>query len=409
MQCGRFHDLTAFDGARKSCRDQLSKHNARRRRRAQAEARGKGSMDGTAAAGAGAGSGMLTAMGLGGMGGGGMGAAGGGVVGEGDVGRLLTTLMTNPTQLHAFRLLLGMPTHPALPATAALPGSDGCGADGSVGGSGMGSAGPAEPGSYGLARDVVAGHGEYAPTFSSDQRVLRISMKLFNKTPADLPLELRTQISTWMGAAPAGMEAAIRPGCVFLTVQALLDVATHAAASSAGAAARLVGHLLGQAGSPFWHSGVYTVQIGKEIVRVAHGGIRDVGSPSTCHGFPTLTRVGPLAVVSGEVLKLTLAGYGLDAPNAHVVVRWHGCHAKVPLPPPCTRSSTGSAGAATGGKGGGSGGRSVVVVDVPGLPRGYTGCVWVEVERGAWLSPALPLLAVDCEALRDEINRWVKV
>jgi hypothetical protein len=33
QQCGRFHDLSAFDGNRKSCREQLQKHNARRRRR----------------------------------------------------------------------------------------------------------------------------------------------------------------------------------------------------------------------------------------------------------------------------------------------------------------------------------------------------------------------------------------
>jgi hypothetical protein len=31
QQCGRFHDLSAFDGNRKSCREQLQKHNARRR------------------------------------------------------------------------------------------------------------------------------------------------------------------------------------------------------------------------------------------------------------------------------------------------------------------------------------------------------------------------------------------
>ncbi len=37
QQCGRFHDLSAFDGNRKSCREQLNKHNARRRRRAQLE------------------------------------------------------------------------------------------------------------------------------------------------------------------------------------------------------------------------------------------------------------------------------------------------------------------------------------------------------------------------------------
>ncbi|GFH27360.1 uncharacterized protein HaLaN_25667, partial [Haematococcus lacustris] len=39
QQCGRFHDLAAFDVGRKSCREQLHKHNERRRRRTQVEAK----------------------------------------------------------------------------------------------------------------------------------------------------------------------------------------------------------------------------------------------------------------------------------------------------------------------------------------------------------------------------------
>jgi len=32
QQCGRFHELSAFDGEHRSCRERLQKHNARRRR-----------------------------------------------------------------------------------------------------------------------------------------------------------------------------------------------------------------------------------------------------------------------------------------------------------------------------------------------------------------------------------------
>jgi hypothetical protein len=33
QQCGRFHDLTCFDGDKRSCRARLQRHNARRRKK----------------------------------------------------------------------------------------------------------------------------------------------------------------------------------------------------------------------------------------------------------------------------------------------------------------------------------------------------------------------------------------
>lgn len=86
QQCGRFHDLSAFDGNRKSCREQLQKHNARRRRRAQMEQN------------------MCLAESLASA-----------VDEKTEVGKLLTGLLSNPLQLHALRVLLGVQTHPALP------------------------------------------------------------------------------------------------------------------------------------------------------------------------------------------------------------------------------------------------------------------------------------------------------
>lgn len=80
-----------------------------------------------------------------------------------------------------------------------------------------------EPASYGLARDVVDCKGSWAPQYESEHRALRISMKLFNRTPADLPPDLREQLTGWLAAMPAALSGAIRPGCVFLTLQLLLD------------------------------------------------------------------------------------------------------------------------------------------------------------------------------------------
>ena len=38
QQCGRFHDLTSFDGDKRSCRARLQRHNARRRKKSAGKA-----------------------------------------------------------------------------------------------------------------------------------------------------------------------------------------------------------------------------------------------------------------------------------------------------------------------------------------------------------------------------------
>jgi hypothetical protein len=192
VQCGRFHDLAAFDGNRKSCREQLQKHNARRRRRAQLE-QNMSLADS-----------LLSA-----------------VDDKSDVGKLLQGLLSNPFQLQALRVLLGVPTHPALPTPAPQP------AEHLQPLTAAGAAGPVEqpvaPPTYEAARDIMDGVGSFAPTFDSDHKVLRLSAKLFNVTPADLPQDLKQHLTGWLAAAPAGVEGYIRPGCVLLSLYITVD------------------------------------------------------------------------------------------------------------------------------------------------------------------------------------------
>lgn len=60
--------------------------------------------------------------------------------------------------------------------------------------------------------------------YRSDNLVVRLSVKLFNCTPAELPADLKQQLTGWLKSTPAGAEGYLRPGCVHLTLQA------HAAA-----------------------------------------------------------------------------------------------------------------------------------------------------------------------------------
>jgi hypothetical protein len=74
-----------------------------------------------------------------------------------------------------------------------------------------------------LLTSPCAGSGAFAPSFESEHRVLRLSAKLFNVTPADLPPDVRAALTGWLGGAPAAVEGYMRPGCVLLNLHITLD------------------------------------------------------------------------------------------------------------------------------------------------------------------------------------------
>jgi hypothetical protein len=142
-------------------------------------------------------------------------------------------------------------------------------------------------------------------------------MKLFNRTPADLPPSLKADLCSWLSEAPAAVEGHIRPGCVHLTMQLLVSRRAHDAAKAAGLAS-LVAHLLdgSTAGAAFWRSGVYTVQVFSQLA-VVEGGVL---SAFEDHEEPVGTtpaqrqrlrnRTAPRPVVSGLSVLCVAAGSG---------------------------------------------------------------------------------------------------
>jgi len=422
QQCGRFHDLSAFDGNRKSCREQLCKHNARRRRRAQIEAQKAKAVEALSGSVAAAGAAVP--------------AVAGGEAAAGDVGRLLASLMQNPSQLHALRLLLGVQTHPALPPLAPFSPEGGAAGE-------QRSDATADPPTYNMARDIAASRGEWSPAFESDHKVLRVSMKLFNRTPADLPADLKGQVGSWLASAPAAVEGLIRPGCVFLTLLLTLDRATYAAAMAAGLQS-LLHHLLHVTGCGFWREGAYAVQLGPEEMAMVAGGkvtayykaprsgaskrahptavaavpASNTPSPavesasgsnatngaSTERVYPDLAAVQPLCCVVGEgsctgkdgstasaQQSFTLAGSHLDASGCEVVCRVAGAQLK---------------GALKAAAGGATGTADLPVSAALGARSAHRcGVAWLEVQRGAWLSAARPVLLVDDAAIAAEVSQ----
>ncbi len=76
------------------------------------------------------------------------------------------------------------------------------------------------------AASAVAAGLPAAAAYQANSLVVRLSVKLFNCTPGDLPQGLRDQLCNWLCATPAGAEGYIRPGCLHLTMQ-VLDGCLH--------------------------------------------------------------------------------------------------------------------------------------------------------------------------------------
>lgn len=78
-----------------------------------------------------------------------------------------------------------------------------------------------------------------------------VSVKLFGCEPSELPPNLRSHLATWFeDNALASLEGYLRPGCLHLTVQALLHAGLPPVAEEAGAAAHLLPPLPGEVCRP---------------------------------------------------------------------------------------------------------------------------------------------------------------
>ncbi|WIA40659.1 hypothetical protein OEZ86_004365 [Tetradesmus obliquus] len=388
QQCGRFHDLAAFDGNRKSCREQLQKHNARRRRRAALE-QNMSLADS-----------LLSA-----------------VDDKSDVGKLLQGLLSNPFQLQALRVLLGVQTHPALPQPAGQP-AEHVPQLAAAGAVPADAAAAANAPTYEIARDIMDGSGAFAPAFESEHRVLRLSAKLFNVTPAELPPDVRGALTGWLGAAPAAMEGYMRPGCVLLNLHITLDSRAYEEALATGMH-RLLGHLLSEASHAFWRSSAYLLQLLDTVAVVSRGSLvsLEVMGPQTlaAHKLPHNVSVSPLAVVAGEAASLTLTGSHISAADASLVVKGGGrlLHlAGVGATHSSSRGCCGSKpagnaaaeGCAAAGCGHGQQQGEEAVGCSLAVPGGVPGQVlWVEVARGAFLSQPRPVLVVADPLLAQEV------
>lgn len=66
--------------------------------------------------------------------------------------------------------------------------------------------------SFDIARRIILQRGQFGRHEGSSDCLMRLSMKLLNVTPEQLPTNLKYDLMAWLGQAPKSIEGAIRPG-----------------------------------------------------------------------------------------------------------------------------------------------------------------------------------------------------
>lgn len=127
----------------------------------------------------------------------------------------------------------------------------------------------------------MAGPQQQQQPYTASNAAVRVSVKLFNCTPAQLPSNLRESVTGWLGSTPADVEGYIRPGCVHLTVQATVPAQSHSQSASQPQATQapaadlavkqVVDHLLASSKQDIWHKSTMVVQLGSEVAVVHKG------------------------------------------------------------------------------------------------------------------------------------------
>ncbi|CAM6045328.1 unnamed protein product, partial [Sphagnum compactum] len=164
-----------------------------------------------------------------------------------------------------------------------------------------------------LSDSSQSGSDEQLPVLSSADSetwtpTRRISLKLFDRSPEDLPANLRMQIDVWLARLPTDMESYIRPGCVVLTIYVSMP---HSAWVQLDRDLRgSLENLLSTCNDEFWHKGRILVQVEHQRVLIVDGNImeRKFVNPLS---QPYIQSVRPLAIVAGQETKICFKGFNL--------------------------------------------------------------------------------------------------
>jgi len=205
------------------------------------------------------------------------------------------------------------------------------------------------------------------PLMSEEAKFATISLKLFGCTPAELPNDLKSQLQSWFLDQASSMEGYLRPGCVHLTVQAILSgngaqkpsndrcaQRTEAGCCSArkrvepgggfttwaeapvgtwgfGGMKAFVEKMV-SSGEAVWCSRTLLIQLAGEIGIVWDGELRHTWDAESAPGgraLPCVAKTSPLFLSAGSSAQLKIQGVNLLQDDCEVVCRSQGDYVPV--------------------------------------------------------------------------------
>eukprot|EP00850_Spirogloea_muscicola_P021538 SM000253S09027 [mRNA] locus=s253:131293:145484:+ [translate_table: standard] len=241
-------------------------------------------------------------------------------------------------------------------------------------------------------------------------RTSRISLKLFEKNPEDLPLNLRNQIVEWLATSPQDLESYIRPGCLLLTIYAALpkqrwDELQNDIEFS-------LQRLLHAEGSAQWLHEKILCQVDRHLASACCGKLESV-TPLEQNDTPYISRIRPLAICPGEEAEVTIVGNNLSLPGSRVLLAYQGGYVCADIEGPQELPEAQEDPSWDDDGAGEDNAPEDAAISKQCLrlrlpPESAHGRAFIEVENGAGGSNACPLLVVSPEA-RSQLRELEQV
>jgi hypothetical protein len=168
--------------------------------------------------------------------------------------------------------------------------------------------------------------------YVADERLVRLSAKLFGCTPADLPADLKVSLQDML--AVDSMEGYMRPGCVHLEVNAMVDSDGQSAVTEGGMHGAVNRFLESSPGNT---NAAHTLvmQLGDKMAMIQDGKLLYVvDTAGASRLMPAVSAVRPLAVTPpsrGGSIVLSIWGYNLGREGDVVLARSQGRHLQVDI------------------------------------------------------------------------------
>ncbi|KAL4430673.1 hypothetical protein ABPG75_005929 [Micractinium tetrahymenae] len=165
-------------------------------------------------------------------------------------------------------------------------------------------------------------------TYVPEDKLVRFSAKLFNCTPAQLPSDLKASLVNMLSCQ--SMEGYLRPGCVHITVNALIGPEERQLLAQSGVRA-VVERLVARQPEAFWSQHAMLVQLGDKLALVREGRVVHVLATAHSSLFPHVAALRPLVAQPSAdgCVEVQVWGHNLDNEADTLLARTNGAYLEV--------------------------------------------------------------------------------